>query len=276
MKKILSLLLFVIVLCSFHIAPNLDQIANLHENCYVENKSFAGGEEVIYKVYYNWNFVWLPAGEVKFTVQESEGSYEITALGKTYPSYEWFFKVDDYYYSKLSKETLLPETFIRNISEGSYTQYNEIIFDQENQFCSSIMGKTEAEADLKEFSIEKCTHDLLSVIYYMRNIDFTILEKNSKIATRIFLDNETYPININFRGMKNNKWIKGLGYFDTFEISPELIEGNVFKEGDEMKIWVSNDENKVPLIIESPVSVGSVKVVLKSYDQLRHPLTSKK
>ena len=74
---------------------------------------------------------------------------------------------------------------------------------------------------------------------------------------------------------RKKKKIKKLGKFKTIKVVPELIVGEVFKEGDKMNIWVSDDENRVPLMIESPISVGSVKAVLKSYDGLRYPLKAK-
>jgi hypothetical protein len=42
-----------------------------------------------------------------------------------------------------------------------------------------------------------------------------------------------------------------------------------------MTVWVGDDENRIPVMIESPVSVGSVKVVLKSYKGLKYDFTAK-
>ena len=245
------------------------------DDCYTENNSFGHGERVVYKVFYNWNFVWLPAGEVIFEVNETDTSYDISAVGRTYATYEWFFKVRDYYSTSISKETLLPNTFIRDVAEGSYTIYDKINFDQENSRGTSFRGKNKEVAKLEEFEFDNCMHDLLSIIYKMRNLDYQNFDADSKIPAKIFLDMETYPIDIKIEGKEKKKWIKGLGYFDTFKISPELIAGNVFDEDQHMKIWVSDDSNKVPLMIESPVSVGSLKVILKDYEGLKHPFSSK-
>nr|HRO73131.1 DUF3108 domain-containing protein [Saprospiraceae bacterium] len=71
------------------------------------------------------------------------------------------------------------------------------------------------------------------------------------------------------------KQIKDLGKFNTVRINPEVVSGNVFKKGDKMQIWVSDDDNRIPLQLESSVSVGSVRMVLKSYKGLKYPLSSK-
>ena len=42
-----------------------------------------------------------------------------------------------------------------------------------------------------------------------------------------------------------------------------------------MTVWVSDDANHIPLRIESPITVGSVKVDMKGFQNLRHPLQSR-
>lgn len=244
-------------------------------DCYTENIAFEQGERVVYKVYYNWNFVWLSAGEVTFEVSETDNEYRISAIGRTYPSYEWFFKVRDYYYTYIDKETFLPHTFIRDVEEGSYTLYDKIQFDQVSQTGTSFRGKNKDEAKLQDFQFDDCMHDMLSIVYKMRNMDFNKMPEGSKIPVTIFLDMEEYPLDIKYDGRVKDKKVRGLGTYNAIQITPEVIAGNVFNEDAEMKIWVSDDKNRVPLIIESPVSVGSVKVVLKEYENLKHPLSSK-
>jgi hypothetical protein len=53
-----------------------------------------------------------------------------------------------------------------------------------------------------------------------------------------------------------------------------LIRGTIFEGGEKMNVWVSDDPNHIPLRIESPISVGSVKVDMMGYKNLRHPLSS--
>ena len=94
------------------------------DRCVAINDTFIDGETLVYKLYYNWKLVWIPAGEVKFSVKEDKETYEYMAYGKTYSSYDNFFKVRDYYYSKVDKETLYPINFVRNIEEGKYSGKN--------------------------------------------------------------------------------------------------------------------------------------------------------
>ena len=91
---------------------------------------------------------------------------------------------------------------------------------------------------------------------------------------QIFMDKETWPLTMTYAGKESNVKVKGVGRFNTIRLKPEVIAGEIFEEGTEMNIWVTDDENRLPLLIESPLSVGSVKAVLKDYKNLRHDLSA--
>ena len=248
---------------------------NTTDACYSENKAFAVGEEITYKIYYNWGVMWIPAGEVIFKVEDNDNLFHITATGRTYSTYEWFFKVRDKYEVFVDKETLLPVTSIRNVREGGYKLYDKIEFDQAQNKLTSLRGKTKEKATLRAFDVEACIHDVLSIVYHARNIQFDNYAKGDEFPIKIFMDKEIWPLKVKYEGKQKGKKIKGRGRFNTVKFSPEVIVGDVFTEDAKMNIWVTDDANKIPLLIESPVSVGSIKVVLKDYKNLRHEMTSK-
>ena len=249
--------------------------AQMPDVCNMRNNTFSAGEEIVYKLYYNWNFVWLPAGEVTFKVHELENQYRITVRGQTYSSYEWFYKVTDNYESYLDKETLLPKIHIKDVQEGGFTRYDRTTFYQDEERAVSYRGKTRNDLQPKELDVDPCMHDLISIIYFARNLDYGSLRPKQEIPIKILMDQKTHPLKIRYLGPEDNVKVKGSGRYNTLRFSPQLITGDLFDEGDEMKIYVSNDRNKIPLLIESPVSVGSVKAVLKSYKGLRYPMQAK-
>jgi len=106
-------------------------------------------------------------------------------------------------------------------------------------------------------------------MYSLRNTAVDEYEEGDHLDISMFLDKEVFPIKVNYLG-KEEKKVKSLGRYPAIKVNPQLVVGEVFKKGDIMHIWVSDDDNKVPLLIESPISVGSVKAVLKSYKGLRH------
>lgn len=245
------------------------------EQCEMPNSVFEDGEELTYKLYYNWNFVWLSAGEITFRVKDMGGKYYISAIGQTYKSYDWFFKVRDKYEVWLDKETLLPEQSVREVQEGGYSMYDKMTFDHKRGKIVSLRGKTKEQAQLTEYEVESCLHDILSILYYVRNVDFNSMKKGENIPIKIFIDKKKWPLKIKYLGKDDHKRIKGVGKFKTLKFSPEVIKGFVFKSDNPMTIWASDDGNRIPLMIESPVRVGSVKAVIKNYKGLKHVMAAK-
>ena len=242
--------------------------------CALENKIFQDGESITYTLYYHLKPMWLKAGIATFQVFEEEDTYRFIAKGRTVSAFEWFYKVDDYYETVVRKSDLKPLTSMRRIREGSHRSYANATFDYTTDKIDIKRGKTEESAKDMELALTSCMQDILSIIYHARNMNFDDMEVGDRKPVDIYLDKKTY--NLSFRyGGKEKKKVKKMGKRKTMKFHPQLVAGDVFKEDTEMTIWASDDENKLPLMIESPVSVGSVKVVLSRYENLKFPLAEK-
>lgn len=240
------------------------------------NTNFQPDEELVYKVYYNLNFVWIPAGEVTFKLSDEGEQYHLEAVGRTYDSYNWFYKAHDDYNTYVDKNTLLPKFSTREIKENRYKLYDKVAYDQVNKTAYYERGPEKDNINKTgNLTFDACMYDVLSVVYYARTQNYTDAEIGKEFPVKVNLDQETYSLKYTLSG-REDKNIRGLGKWSTLKLSPQLVAGNVFTENSKMKIWASNDENKIPLMIESPVSVGSVKVVLKSWKNLKFPTTAKK
>ncbi|MBK7345260.1 MAG: DUF3108 domain-containing protein [Saprospiraceae bacterium] len=243
--------------------------------CSTQNTAFLGGEEVVYKIYYNWNFVWLSAGEVTFRVEDQGSTYKFTARGRTYSTYEWFFKVRDYYEATVDKQTLKPIHTIRDVKEGGYSLHEEVSYSPNSMKATSRRKRGRHDLEVRHFDLSGCVHDILSALYYTRNQQYSNLRKGFTFPVKVFLDREEYPLTVEYQGPVHQLEVRGQGNFKALSFSPQTIPGHVFEEGNRMQIYATDDQNHLPLLIESPVSVGSVKAVLKSYKGLRYPLSSR-
>ncbi len=240
--------------------------------CNGNNSAFQAGEILTYKIYYNWGVIWLGAGEVKFQVLETDNNYLYKAVGKSYPSYSWIFEVDDHFYSYVDKETLLPIRAKRDINEDGYIIHNDIRFDQNDKYVKSTLVINDKDPKVVEREFDNCMFDILSVIYSLRNIDKTGLHTGDIIPFDMMMDDEVYPLQLEYVGDVGVTDIKNLGSYKAIKISPSVIKGRVFDKNERMQVWISNDKNNVPLIIESPLAVGKIKVILQNYEGLRYPL----
>jgi hypothetical protein len=237
------------------------------EFCGGPNTSFKEGERVTYKVYYNVGMIWASAGEAVFTTSKENFNgravYHVVGDGRTFKNYDWVFKVRDRYETFIDAETLLPLRFTRNVSEGNIKFKNLVDFNHRTGQATSTGGV---------FAISKCVQDVLSAIYYARNLDYGKYKPGTQIPFKMFLDDKVYNLSIKYLGREKTetRW----GTFNAFKISPSLIAGTIFKGGDEMIVWMGDDPNHLPVRIQSPIIVGSVKVDLVDVTGLRAPLNS--
>jgi hypothetical protein len=239
--------------------------------------AFQHGEQLTYKIYYNLNFIWVPAGEVTFKIFDEGNQYHYKAKGETYDSYEWFFSAKDEYDSWVDKNTLLPNYSERSVNEGNYHIFEKISFNQSGRKMTVWRSPKRGEKEEKtEHLVQSDCNDVLSSLYNLRNVDYGSQPAGYAVPFSIFMDKAEYPLKMKYMGRDDNKKVYKMGHYKTLRFQPEVIAGNVFKEDAQMTVWVSDDSNHIPLLIESPVSVGSVKMVLKEYWGLKYPFEAKR
>jgi hypothetical protein len=238
------------------------------EICIQTNTAFNTGEKITYTIFYNVIGLYVNAGDAQFAVTpttwEGTPALAFTATGNSNRRYDWIFKVRDKYESIVDTKTLLPYYFSRSINEGSFHQNQTLTFNQKANNVITQKGESFKSAD--------CTFDVISAIYAARNLDFENLQVNEKVYLSFFLDNELFPSYFKYLGKEIVQ--TKFGKFKAIKIAPLLVKGAVFEGGERMTIWVTDDENHIPIRIETPIIVGSIKVDMKSYEGLRHPLSS--
>ena len=237
------------------------------EPCGVRNTAFQDGEVVTMKVFYSTLGMYIGAGEATFTttIERFNGKpvYHCVGDGKSYTFFDNFFKVRDRYESYIDTATMLPYKFIRNVDEGGYKKYNNVTFNQVANTAVTTNGV---------FKTSNCIQDVVSAVYYARNINFDKYKVDDKIPFDMFLDDEVYHMYIRYLGKEKIK--TRYGKFNAIKFKPLLIKGTIFEGGEKMTAWVSDDPNHLLLRVESPIAVGSIKVDMMGYRNLRYPLTS--
>ena len=235
--------------------------------CGIKNISFREDEKLTFRVYYNMWHIWVGAGDAVFTAKaenlDGRKVYHITGVGNTLKSYEWFFKVRDVYETYLDVETMLPAKFVRHVDEGSIKFNNNVVFNRKTNQATSTNGS---------FKVPPCVQDVLSTIYYARNIDYAKYRPGDKIPFSMFLDDKVYNLYIRYIGKE--RITTHYSTFNTIKIAPLLIEGTIFNGGEKMVVWVSDDNNHLPVRVESPILVGNITVDMIAAEKLRNPLSS--
>ncbi len=235
--------------------------------CSIRNKAFTAGETIGYTVYYSVIGLYVNAGSAIFTntLETMNGTpvYHVVGDGKSNPSYDWIFNVRDKYESFFDTATLQPLKFLRNISEGGFKQIDNVTFNKQTNTAITTTGV---------YKVPSCIQDVLSSIYYARNIDYNSYKAEDKIPFDMFLDNKVYNLYLRYLGKEVVK--TKYGTFNAIKFKPLLVKGTIFKGGEDMVVWVTDDPNHIPIRIESPIIIGSVKVDMMKFTNLRYPLSS--
>jgi len=248
-------------------------LKNATAQCEVKNNTFKNNEFVKYQVYYNWGFIWLKAGEVTFnakdTVINNTELWKFISTGKSYTSYDWIFKVRDNFESIVYKKNLKPLYYHRKTLEGHLLTDNEYVFNHKKKkiYSSTYNSKSEIKRDTLELT--DCIFDVLSATYFTRSLDFTGMKINDSIPITTIMDNEKINIYVKYLG-KEEITHKNKKQYMTIKFSTTVAEGSVFKGGEQIIVWVSDDKNKIPILIKADIIVGSVKVYLIDKNNLKY------
>jgi len=270
-----SVLILWLVLCSAWQVQAQQAAANA--NCTVQNGAFGSGEVIEYDVAYNWGILWVKAATATFKTQRTtlngQAAYYFNSTGSTFSRWDWLFKVRDTFSSWVDYETLRPLKFWRNTHESGYHVDNKYRFDWARGQIFTDVYNSKAARKKDTLAVNGCPYDVLTAIYYARNIDFTNVVANQKIPLKLIIDNKSYDLYIRYVGKEMLKNRDGKRY-NCIVFKPLLVEGTIFDGGEDMTVWVTDDANRIPIMVEAKITVGSIKAYLKSTQGLRHPETA--
>lgn len=220
-------------------------------------------EKLVYSGYYNWGIIWMEAGRVEFSLAKSDKypeAVKLEAIGYSLPKWDWIFPLRDTLISYYDSTTFLPYEFSRKAHEGNYHKTFDYVFNYQD---SVIFGKINRIGRYERMDTVKLlpkTYDMLSIAWMARELDFDKYQKNDLIPIRILIDSKIYDLYVRYLGVNKAK-IAGRKQ-ECYVFSPLLVEGDVFKGGEGMKVWLSKDDNRLPLMVEAKILVGSVKAIL--------------
>lgn len=230
----------------------------------VTNKAFKAGEVLNYKLHYGV----INAGTAKLEVKKSDTKiagrdiFHIVGSGKSIGPFDWFFKVRDRYETFVDVDGVFPWLFVRNVSEGGYKIKQTYKFAQTKNKVDNGEGKT--------FEAPAGVQDMLSSFYYARAIDYSKAKENEVFTIWSFVDDELWPLKIRF--LKRETIKVGGKKYKAMKFCPVVQEGRLFKDEDDVSVWISDDENKIPLLAQGKIFVGSIKFELTSASGLASPL----
>ena len=226
-----------------------------------KTQAYQDGEWLKYRIHYGL----LNAGYAELKLEDSKkasNEFHVIGKGKTTGMVSVFFKVKDRYESYFSKESQYPRYAIRRVDEGGYIINRDLYFEK----------GTAITQDFKKNSIDTVAavnvYDLLSAFYKLRNQDFSKVYKGEEIDLKLFFDREVFSFKLKILGREIIR--TKFGQVNAIKLRPLVQSGRVFKEQESLTLWISDDQNKIPLRIKADLAVGSLKADLDAYKGLNN------
>lgn len=231
-----------------------------------QDSAFTTGEFFKFRIHYGLVNAGYATLEVKEAVRNNKKVHHVVGRGYTVGMAKLFFKVEDDYQSMFDKETGQPYQFLRKIDEGGYTKNQEGFF---NQTKNSVLVKDYKNKTEKTFSVTENVQDIVSSFYYLRNHPkINKMSVGEAIVIDMFFDDEVYKFKLKFMGREEIS--TKFGTVPCMIFRPYVQSGRVFKEQESLTVWISDDDNKVPVRIKASLAVGSLKADLEGFKGLRN------
>jgi hypothetical protein len=230
----------------------------------IQQSAFKPGEKLRYVVHYGW----LDAGEAVLELKETDRTiqgrrvWHAVGTGRSLGAFNAFYKVDDYYASYIDAEGIFPWVFSRRVSEGGYEFSQDYLYNQHRR--EVVTQKQETH------KVPGSVQDMISAFYYARTIDFSHAKPGDIYTIETFLDDEVWPLRMKYLGKETIKLRNGK--YRCMKFQPVVQEGRIFKGNDDLNVWITDDPNKIPVLAQAKVLVGSIKMELTKYSGLAHPI----
>jgi len=240
---------------------NDEKIQNLRRT---PSQAFLPGEFLKYRVHYGI----IDAGEATVEIKD-EGEkingrkvYHMVGNGYSKGTFNWFFKVKDTYESYVDADGLFPWRFKRDCNEGGFIiKQNYSFFPQHGNMYNG---------DGKWLKTPQYVQDMVSSFYYARSLNLSNLKNGDLITVQTMVDSELWPFTIKYVGKENIK--VGKVKYRCLKFRPVVQKGRIFKDEEDLSIWITDDGNRIPIMAEAKILFGSLKMELTDYKNLAHPL----
>ena len=241
--------------------------------------AFAHGEQATFVLHYEWGMLDSDVGTATVRLDSlafnGEKAYRCTMHGSTTRMYDLFFKVREDFQSWFTRDGIRPLKFYRHSQEGDYEAKNMYVYDWNaaEPVIRADLYTSKVGASTVDIPLTPCTFDLPTLFYYARNMDFDVIEPGKKHPMTFAIDEEVFNVYFILHGRETVR-VPGIGTVRAIKFGAKLLEGEVFKGEADMTIWVSDDDNRLPVLFEAPLLVGTAKGRLSSYANLKYPFDS--
>ena len=226
---------------------------------------YQANERLDYLIHYGW----FDIGKVHLSVhsiqqrRDTFDVFHVVGTGYTTGMAAWFMTVKDRYESYIDKETALPIEFIRDVDEGGYTIKRHVFFHHADSYAIDTLLSEKG----KKHPIPPFAQDIFSAFYFARHHNLRGgIRKGDFIEIPVFLDHKIFVFRLKFMGRAEIH--TRFGKVNCLEFMPLVISDRVFEDEESVRVWITDDDNKIPVRIQAKLMVGSLNLDIINYSNL--------
>ena len=240
-------------------------------------RGYQAGEQLSLSLMYKWGAVNTEVGTATLSLEnlqfKGEDTYHTSLQVKTAPFFDVFFKMREDFQSWFRVADLKPLKFHRDTYEGGYWAKNDYLYDWSAKVIHANIDYCDEDPKSVDIPLTDCAYDLPTLLYCLRSADIASLKEGVAYPLSFALNDKVQNIRLTYKGKETLK-VRKVGKVATRRFSVSVITEQVFDTGQELQLWFSDDENCIPVAIMMPLKIGSVRVWLKSYSNLKYPFTA--
>lgn len=247
MKKLLTSLLLLVAL----VAPQQ-----------ATGRDFSN-EVLNYEIVYHWGVIWKHAADAKLSIRKTTDGYYSQLSGKTRSWADKVYPVRDTLKCTMDKQ-MRPLRYEKLTHEDDYYARDVIKFSYNHTHTSAHCTRYRKSGNTSiDLSAKTQAYDMLSVFYMLRNLDFNEMSRNKNYTTVIFSGKEKEYLTLNYKGVETIKMRDG-SKRKAHSIQFRFTQEGGKKSSDNITVWLSTDDSRIPLLLVGKLPVGEVKCYYKT------------
>ncbi|HUI40650.1 MAG TPA: DUF3108 domain-containing protein [Terriglobia bacterium] len=226
---------------------------------------FAPGEKLTYSV--TWSV--FQAGELTATLQRTatgpQDDFQLVTTVRSRGFVSLLYDLDDEYRSRFNPGTLCSEGISKRVLEGRRHKQTQIVFDSTRKLAildEADLAKPGHPVKHDENPISSCTEDVVTAFYYLRN---QTLHVGDRVLVPVNDGSQTREVTVEVQAREQIDTPLGRRY--AFRMEPTVF-GSLYKRKGRMLIWISDDDQRLPLRIKAMISVGTLTGTLQSVTEV--------
>ena len=235
---------------------------------------YQDGEKLELVLMFKWGLVNTEVGLVSASLVQADDVYHASLQLKTAPFFDAFYKMREHFQSVFTVDGQRPLEATRDTYQNGYTAKNRFRFDWNAGVIHARTAYNGKEPETKDVPLKGLPYDVVTLIYHFRNLEWNSCKPGEPHFVSCIVDDETIDLRVTYQGHDRIK-VRKLGRFDANRFSCTVVAGHLFEGDQEVQVWVSDDDNRLPLAIMLPLKMGTMWVWLKGWDALKYDVSSK-